>query len=49
MPTQLIAIVRRNSMAECPAFTTIKPPLKFNSGKSQKSYMDAFHRNVTVS
>jgi hypothetical protein len=49
VPTQLIAIVRRSSMIGRGALTMIKPSLNFNSGKSQKSYMDGFHRNVTVS
>jgi hypothetical protein len=49
MPTQLIAVVRRSSMVLDAPSSSTKPSLDINSGKSQKSYMAEFHRNVTVS
>jgi hypothetical protein len=42
------AVVRRSSIGESRALTSIKSLPDFNGGKGQKSYMDGFHRNVTV-
>jgi hypothetical protein len=49
LPTQLIAVVRRSSMVLDVPSSSIKPSLDISSGKSQKSYMAEFHRNVTLS
>jgi hypothetical protein len=49
MPTQLIAVAAVQQHALDVALTPINTSLNFIGGKGQKSYMDEFHRNVTVS
>jgi hypothetical protein len=49
VPTQLTALCGAAATPPDIALTTVKPPLNFNGGKGQKSYMAEFHRNVTLS
>ena len=48
-PKQLMAVVRRSSTTDIAHPDQLADMSTLNSGKGQKSYMGAFHRNVTVS
>ena len=46
---QLMAVVRRSSTSDIAHLGRLGDMFTLNGGDGQKSYMDAFHRNVTVS